>query len=162
MKRVKVKREEPYRPWREYPGAERVRAALASAGYEATLDEAGELWALASEDVCAVWLSLDGCTDEGIVASVRPHFEEADKPRATAYREREYLDAGGLRDRDGVMRMKRDRLAVKMAAVLANRIKEGRPLEISFGGVRELDRDPDAPGVVQLECRAVVRETEPE
>lgn len=71
MKKIVVKRDPIY----SLDDCRKIQNALANKGYEATIEQACELWKWYSDDWCATWLIVTN-DDEEIFESVRPYFDE--------------------------------------------------------------------------------------
>lgn len=74
----KIRRTHDQAPFAYPDDVERIVQAFANIGLEATPEQANELWLDYSDSMCAGWMTLNGETDDYIIASCMPFFEVLD------------------------------------------------------------------------------------
>jgi len=75
-----VLRPEETEPHRFEAEAREMRARLAEAGYEISLNDLIQAWDGYSESMCATWMRADDLDGEGILARISGYLEEVDTP----------------------------------------------------------------------------------
>lgn len=78
LQRIRARR--TWRKWACVPDVERIRQALAGAGYAAEPDEVAEMWKAFSASRAACWLGVGEDDLADIVTLLAPHFEETPEP----------------------------------------------------------------------------------